>query len=177
MPSGTSKYIRWTQDSSGRFGRETLHRACALRSSERGPPAQSELQARHYVHRPLTMPKVVLEEPLALTVFGSHRQRPEWALDELITYRMKVQEPRGTGQSAALRSAPEHPDQYFTEQWHLASQSGHVGTFPKYTSATWTNLSLDAGKSITPGRLALVATIMIGKTIDNATALYFHLYT
>lgn len=173
--TGSSKYIRWTQDipagSSGvrrftaRVGSGATADAAII------PTANMKKGTTVLVTKP--MPKVVLRNPLELTVTAISDTDPKNGftarLDEYITYRMKVKN-RGTGPITGFSLGMNIPANTTLISGTSPPAPVLVGTLPNYISATWTNLTLAGGADFTYDlRVQVKSTVPNGTKITNNT--------
>ena len=173
--TGSSKYIRWTQDipagSSGvkRFTARVSSGATA--DAAIAPTATLKKGTTVLVTKP--MPKVVLRNPLELTVTTISETDPRNGLtarlDDYITYRMKVKN-RGTGPITGFSLGMSIPANTTLISGTSPPNPVLVGTFPNYVSATWTNLTLAGGADFTYDlRVQVKSTVPNGTIIKNST--------
>ncbi|MCX6855288.1 MAG: FG-GAP-like repeat-containing protein [Verrucomicrobia bacterium] len=173
VPSGTSKFIRWTLDvPAGTSGVKTFS-VRVLSGANGGKLALTGNFKRGttpLVAKP--MPVVELGEPLGLTVTttttsDSFGQRAH--IGETITYRFRVKN-FGTGTISNFKFGMSAPAGT-TVIGSTPSASVVTGTFPNITALTWNNLSLlpDA-QTILEVRVQVKSNTAVGTIIKNTTA-------
>lgn len=177
VPSGKSKYVRWTLDipahSSGvkRFSVRVLSGEEDDIIALKGVFRKS---ASPKIAITTAMPSVYLLEPLGVSVTtttDSDSSGNRAHVDENITYNMKVKN-YGTGTISGFKLSMGIPGN--TSLMAGTSPPNPVlgGTFPKYTSVTWNNLSLAPGASLEYFvRVRVAATAEVGKAIKNITVM------